>query len=612
MSAGTDALQLVVVVAHAAGWNGRAVDGFRYGVTEVVQRVEQRLKEKHPAVEVQTRFLNFEEAGEGREWHSECTVAVLDVSESESDEKLALYAGRLQGARVPGIVVGDMESEPIAKRLNWGISDPVLYRSMNELFQSDSAFETEIFRAVPEARIQEELIFRCWFPRGTSTIWVVCPQDHDPSEYANRSSPDYTYLDNLGDQDALLELMVFLSRHYPNATIEHFHSGNLPDGHTSGNLVVVGGPGSTADIGNNVCAEMMGAVHSRISYSEDCEQMTVETGKDASLKLCAKYRDGPGSGAAGQRRIHEDIGYFARFPNPLNGESTVVLVNGIHTTGVLGAARAFSERREALPNFHTVLRTGISSTGFECYFKVPVLSGHVRVPSLESEQVFCVLPNGSSPPPSQGRSTSEADSRNSVTILFIAGDRGGSQQNQLQISKEYDEIQGALRASEHRDLISLGTPILAVTREKLAQAYRYRPKIVHFAGHGDERNLSIIEAHPGLAYETALSAEEFREVLKTIEEDVMLCVLNACESEGLARDLVDAGAAEYAVGWSNKVSDSTAITFSRSLYGALGDGRTMCAAFDIAKVACGPPEVPVLISGENAPRGPLVGGREED
>ena len=610
MSTGTDALQLVVVAVYAAGWDERAVDGFRHGVTAVVKRVEQRLKENHPAVAVQTAFLNSEEASEEREWQSVCAVAVLDVSESE--EKLALCAGRLQGARVPVIFVGGMESEPIAKRLNWGNSGSVLYCSVDELFQPDSAFETEIFQAIPEARIQEEMIFRFWFPRRTSTIWIVCPQNHEPGEYANRSSPDYTYLDTLGDQDALLELMVFLSRYYPNATIEHFHSGNLPTGHTSGNLVVVGGPGSTSDIGNSVCKEMMEAIRSRVSYSDDCNQMKVVMDEDTSLEFRAELHDGSDSNTTGQRRMREDVGYFARFPNPLNEESTVVLVNGIHTTGVLGAARAFSERREALLNFHTVLRKGESSTGFECYFKVPVLGGHVRVPSLESEQIFHLSSNGSGPSPNQERLTSESGSRKSVTILFIAGDRGGPQQNQLQIPKEYDEIQGALRASEHRDLISLGTPILAVTREKLSQAYRHRPKIVHFAGHGDERSLSIIEDHHILASETAFTAEEFLTVLKTMREDVVVCVLNACESERLARVLVGEGGTGYAVGWPNRVSDSTAITFSRILYGALGDGQTMCAAFNSAKVACGPREVPVLIAGENAPRGPLVGGREED
>ena len=336
MSEGINAFQLIVVVVHAAGWDKRAAAGFHYGVTEVVKRCERRLRKEHPTVEVQTKILNSEQADDIREWHSVCTVAVLDVS--EIDEKLVLFIGRLQGARVPVILVGDMKSEHIARRLNRGFSDPILYRSMDKLFQPECAFETELLRAVPEARIQEELIFRFWFPRDTSTIWVVCPQDHAPSEYADRSSPDYTYLDNLGDQDALFELMVFLSRHYPNATIEHFSSGDFPTGHTSGNLVVVGGPGSTSDIGNSVCAEMMAAINSRVSYSDDCEQMTVVPDRGASLELRGEYRDGPGSGTAGQQRILKDIGYFARFPNPLNEESRVVLVNGIHTTGVLGAA----------------------------------------------------------------------------------------------------------------------------------------------------------------------------------------------------------------------------------------------------------------------------------
>ena len=228
-----------------------------------------------------------------------------------------------------------------------------------------------------------------------------------------------------------------------------------------------------------------------------------------------------------------------------------------------------------------MLRKGESSTGFECYFKVPVLNGQVQVPSVGIEQVLHISSNVSDPPPIQERSTSEADSRNSVTILFIAGDRGGFQSNQLQTSDEYDAIQDALRASEYRDSISLGKPILAATRKKLAHAYRHRPQIVHFAGHGNERKLSIIETYHGSAYETALSAEELCEVLRTM--DVTLCVLNACESEGIARHLVDAGTVEYAVGWPNKVSDSTAIALSRSLYEALGDGQTMCAAFNSAK-----------------------------
>ena len=66
-----------------------------------------------------------------------------------------------------------------------------------------------------------------------------------------------------------------------------------------------------------------------------------------------------------------------------------------------------------------------------------------------------------------------SDIRTSATILFIAGDRG---LNQLQVPNEYDAIQGALHACKHRDIISLGNPILAATRGKLAEAYRQRPR----------------------------------------------------------------------------------------------------------------------------------------
>ena len=51
-------------------------------------------------------------------WRSVCAVAVLDAS--EIDEKLSLHAGRLQGARVPVIFVGDMESEDIARQTEFG------------------------------------------------------------------------------------------------------------------------------------------------------------------------------------------------------------------------------------------------------------------------------------------------------------------------------------------------------------------------------------------------------------------------------------------------------------------------------------------------------------
>src|SRR5205823_2664809 len=143
-------------------------------------------------------------------------------------ERLALFIGRLQGGRVPYIVLCRAGSEEAVRRIGLSSSEIVAYGSIDELVRTDSLLQRELLRAVPQARVHEELIYQFWFPRETSTIWVVCPQIHQPGEYADRSSPDYTYLDNLGDTDALLDVMVFLSQYYPKATIERFSSSDLP------------------------------------------------------------------------------------------------------------------------------------------------------------------------------------------------------------------------------------------------------------------------------------------------------------------------------------------------------------------------------------------------
>ena len=525
---------------------------------------------------------------------------------------MVLFAGRLLGARVPYIVVCQTDAEDAARRLGLNNADLVTYTSIDELFLVDSELQRELLRAVTQARIQEELIYRFWFPRETSTVWVVCPQIHDPGEFANRLSPDYTYLDNLGDTDALLEVMVFLSQYYPNATIERFSANDLPDGHTSGNLVVIGGPGSAGEISNEICREMMREMSSHVSYSSDCEQMTVARGDCSAIDLRAEYRtDGPTADDLERLGLRRDQAYFARFGNPLNENATVVLINGLHTAGVLGAARAFSERREALRNFLAVLASDAEPTSFECYFDVPVLNGQAKVPSVRSENILSLGRKD----PAVGAATTNpplrvptAERRDSVPVLFIAGDRGGSQINQLQTPNEYHAIQAALRGSKHRDVIGLTNPILGATRERLALAYRERPAIVHFAGQGNDRSLSIIEDHGLLANETPLTSDQLCEALHAMEIRVRLCVLNACASAELAKRIVEARAADHAVGWPATISDSAAIAFSSALYGALGDGRSIADAVGVAIVACGPEYRPVFVAGEGADSPVVVGG----
>lgn len=613
MSTLPSSLCLDVVATYGTAWSEDRVNCFRIGVTAIVERVEHSIRTEHPCVQLRPRCFSSEQASDLEGKSMTCAVAVLDVT--DCDMRLVLFAGRLQGASIPYIMVCRADSEEAARRI--GLSSPnlVAYESMDQLFHADSVLQHELLRAVPRARIHEELVYQFWFPRETSTIWVVCPQIHEPGEFADRSSPDYTYLDNLGDTDALLEVMVFLSQYYPNATIERFSSEDLPKGHTSSNLVVIGGPGST-EISNEICREMMSAMRSFVAYSSDCEQMTVTRAAGETVELRAKYRtNGQSADHKTPLGLRTDWGYFARFKNPLNENASVVLINGIHTAGVLGAVRAFSERREALRNFHAALASGARTTGFECHFEVPVVNGQVKVPVVDqrniltldrAEQATADTQIGAPP------CTPAAEGRSSVRVLFIAGDRGGSQDCQLQIPREYHAIQRALRACEHRDAIALANPILGATRERLAEAYRERPAVVHFAGHGNDRSLSIIENHGPLANATPLEADHLCDMLRTMQQRVRLCVLNACVSAELAQRLVDAGVVDYAIGWPAKVSDSAAIAFSIALYGALGDGRRIGDAVTLATLACGPGDQPVLVLADQSESDVLVAGEGDE
>lgn len=297
----------------------------------------------------------------------------------------------------------------------------------------------------------------------------------------------------------------------------------------------------------------------------------------------------------------KDHGYFARFANPLNESAKVVLVNGIHTAGVLGAAKVFADRRESLRNYHSVFDSAANPRSFECHFPVDVLHGTVKVPHVQPESIYTLgAIQRTAPAGGKVSNTPQpaTDQRRSVTVLFIAGDRGGTQRNQIQIPREYDAIQNALRGSEYRDAISLANPVLAATHQKLIEAYRYGPAILHFAGHGDDRSLSFILDQGLLVGQTPLIAERLTSILSNFPQIVRLCVLNSCSSGPIAEHIVNSGAVEAAIGWPATVSDANAIAFSGAFYGRLGDGLSLQRSFALAADSLGITQVPVLRTGQ--------------
>ncbi len=602
MSESSGKWSLMILAAHSQRWSQQVAQEFRDGVSSLLADVESRMRTDHPSLHLQPLYHAVGRRGTLQtELGASFAFAILDVT--DFDEDLAFLAGLVQGTRTPYVFLCRGESETVIQR--WGLNEArvIPYESAADLFRPNSRLHREVSQAISPARVLEELVYEIWFPRETATIWVVCPQIHNPGEFADRSSPDYTYLDNLGDTDALLETMVFLSQHYPKASIEKTSSRDLQRDHTKNNLVVIGGPGSSDNISNHVCQEMMSSMNSRVSYTADCETMRVALGGDEPLELRAALRsDTPDPTRPDTFNMRRDYGYFARFPNPLNEDATVILANGIHTAGVLGAARAFADRREALRNYHSVFNSGASPRSFECHFEVGVLNGDVQVPNIVPDSIYSLgstkrlLANILG---DVGEGQRDVEKRGLITVLFVAGDRGGLQRNQIQTPKEFKSIQDALQRCEQRDAFSLAPPIMAATPQDFVEAYCHRPAILHLVGHGDDRSLSFIQDQRVLASQTPLIADQIATILGNFPERVCLCVLNTCESASVAKHLVDAHAVDAAVGWPVKLADASAIAFSETLYGCLGNGLSLFQSVTLASESCGSEEKPVLHTNAN-------------
>ena len=70
----------------------------------------------------------------------------------------------------------------------------------------------------------------------------------------------------------------------------------------------------------------------------------------------------------------------------------MILIHGIHTFGVLGAAKAFSDHPSAQGNIRAVMKKlqldDIRQASFECFFPVTVLQQTVVCPDINEDWIF--------------------------------------------------------------------------------------------------------------------------------------------------------------------------------------------------------------------------------
>ena len=149
----------------------------------------------------------------------------------------------------------------------------------------------------------------------------------------------------------------------------------------------------------------------------------------------------------------------------------------------------------------------------------------------------------------------------------------------LNIDEEFRAIDQKIRSSEHRDHVDLIKHGAVRLEDVAGLLMRHKPHIVHFSGHGAASGISLTGAD---GKGRLVPPDALANIFRALKDNVRVVLLNACDSAPQAEAIVSE--IDCAVGMSDEIKDDAAIAFSAAFYEALGYGRSVQDAFDLALV----------------------------
>jgi hypothetical protein len=180
-----------------------------------------------------------------------------------------------------------------------------------------------------------------------------------------------------------------------------------------------------------------------------------------------------------------------------------------------------------------------------------------------------------------------AEAAEPVVVQFIAGDRGGGLTSQVKVPREEKEIAAAINQGTRRNRLRFAAPIYLASIADVISCHRLRPGIVHFAGHGLERRLMLVQDRDVLAEPRSLQPEQVATLFTNFPSRVRLVVFNTCLSLAFARHLVDQGIVDLAIGVEGMIADDHAIVFASGFYRVIADGLSVQQGFNLAGLHLG-------------------------
>src|SRR5262245_38118420 len=165
-----------------------------------------------------------------------------------------------------------------------------------------------------------------------------------------------------------------------------------------------------------------------------------------------------------------------------------------------------------------------------------------------------------------------------IRVLFLAA--APTTSTRVRLDGEAREIAETLRVTQHRDQFQLISEWAARPADLQQTLLWTRPHIVHFLGHRgpDAEDVILLEDDQGQP--ARLGENALGRLFRILGLDIRLVVLNACYSVSQVQALVRS--VNAVIGVPARVDEVSAHAFMGSFYQALGFGKSVGTAFQLA------------------------------
>jgi hypothetical protein len=211
-----------------------------------------------------------------------------------------------------------------------------------------------------------------WHFSDGGPILIVCGEllKDDKPRYAWSSNNNYMQLSAYADLDSMVELYGHIRSLNPTSDVRFELAPRLSSDNLQSHLVVIGGIGLNAATRHvfKLADFPVRQVEATVPGDD-----TFELTEDPDRRFHATFDNGV---------LSEDVGLFARLPNPSNVSRTLTMCNGIYTRGVYGAVRCLTDATFEHKNYEYLASRFDGTKNFGLLMRVQVVDHATPSPDL--------------------------------------------------------------------------------------------------------------------------------------------------------------------------------------------------------------------------------------